>query len=107
MVLSKNWETAMSKLIAKTWLNDDLYKRFLNDPAAILREAGLMIEEFVDVKVIQNLTGGPVLQMAGAEGGNTIYEIPLPVKPAELKDEQISTWVEGTGNMLPAGLQST
>jgi hypothetical protein len=104
MVLSKNWETAMSKLIAKTWLNDDLYKRFLSEPAAILREAGLMIEEFVEVKVIQNLTGGPVLQVAGIEG-SSIYEIPLPSKPNGLTDEQISTWVEGTGDMLPAGLQ--
>lgn len=105
MVFSKNWETAMSKLIAKTWLNDDLYKRFLNDPAAILREAGLMIEEFVEVKVVQNLTGGPVLQMAGAEG-SSIYEIPLPSKPTGLSDEQISSWAEAAGNILPVGLQS-
>lgn len=104
MAFSKNWETTISKLIAKTWLNDDFRTRFFNEPAAILREAGLMLEEFVEVKVIQNLTGGSVLQLAGAEG-SAIYQVELPSKPTGLTDEQINTWVEGLGNMLPAGLQ--
>jgi hypothetical protein len=106
MAFTKNWETTISKLIAKTWLNDEFRTRFFNEPAVILREAGLMLEEFVEVKVIQNLTGSSVLQLAGAEG-SSIYEVALPSKPTGLTDEQINTWVESIGNMLPAGLECT
>lgn len=92
MALSKTWEVALSKLIAKAWLNDDIYTRLFSDPVGVLREAGLMLEDFVEVKVIQNLTSSPVLRMAGAEGGTITYEIPLPAKPTDLSDEQISNW---------------
>lgn len=102
MAFPKNWETVVSKLIAKAWLNDDFHKRFFSDPAVVLREAGLMLEEFVEVKVIQNLTGGSVLRMAGAEGGTVVYEIPLPSKPADLSDEHISSWVKGKADLLHA-----
>ncbi len=62
MSLTKSWELSVSKLIAKTWLSNDFHQRFINNPLAILQEAGLMLEEFVDAKVMQNLASGKDFQ---------------------------------------------
>ncbi len=89
----KTWETTVSKLIARAWLDEDFHKRFVSDPAKILREAGLVLEDFVKVIVTQGSTAFPVLKLA--EGGSAICEISLPSKPADLTDEQISAWDKG------------
>ncbi len=96
MKLTENYqalEKALSKIVAKAWIDDEFHKRFVSDPAEILREAGLMLEDFVKVIVTQGSTPFPVLKVA--EGGAAICEISLPSKPAQLTDEQINVW--GTG----------
>ena len=89
----KTWETIVSKLIARAWLDEDFHKRFVSDPAKILREAGLVLEDFVKVIVTQGSTAFPVLKLA--EGGTAICEISLPSKPTDLTDEQMNSWVAG------------
>ena len=89
----KTWETTVSKLIARAWLDEDFHKRFVSDPAKILREAGLVLEDFVKVIVTQGSTAFPVLKLA--EGGSAICEISLPSKPADLTDEQMNAWGVG------------
>ncbi len=89
----KTWETTVSKLIARAWLDEDFHKRFVSDPAKILWEAGLVLEDFVKVIVTQSSTAFPVLKVA--EGGTGICEISLPSKPADITDEQISAWSVG------------
>ncbi len=93
----KTWETIVSKLIARAWLDEDFHKRFVSDPAKILREAGLVLGDLVKVIVTQGSTPVPVLKVAGE--GTGICEISLPSKPADLTDEQISAWGKGTFDM--------
>ncbi len=90
----KTWETIVSKLIARAWLDEDFHKRFVSDPAKILREAGLVLEDLVKVIVNQGSTAAPVLK--GADGGAVIYQINLPPKPRDLTDEQMSVLTQGT-----------
>ena len=100
MKLTENYQTlekTLSKIVAKAWMDDEFHKRFISDPAGILREAGLMLEDFVKVIVTQGSTAFPVLKLA--EGGTAICEISLPSKPADLTDEQISAWGKGTFDM--------
>jgi hypothetical protein len=96
MKLTENWkalETAVSKIVAKAWIDDEFRKRFLSEPTVILREAGLVLEDFVKVVVNQGSTNTPVLQ--ATDGAMAIYEINLPPKPSDLTDEQISAWSLG------------
>jgi len=83
----KSWETQIARLISQAWLDEALYNRLLNDPAATLRENGLILEDFVEVQVNQAPNAVPVLR--GTEGETVIYEMPLPPKPDDLTEEQI------------------
>lgn len=99
MALTQNWQADVSKLIAKTWLDDEFLQNFVTDPAGTLRESGLMPEEFEEVKVFQKLTGGTILQVV--EEGIT-YQIALPAKPTDLSDETIRSWAEEAADLLHA-----
>lgn len=90
MRISKNLEINLAKLVAKTWADENFRQRFLAQPAAILREAGIILEDSVKVVINQGASNTPVL--AGAEGGSTVYEIALPSKPKDLDEEQLNAW---------------
>jgi len=95
----KTLKRTVSQLLARSWMDLEFQKRFFSEPAAMLREAGLKLEEFVQVEVMEKLSQ-PVLRLAGAAGG-TAMEIPLPAKPAALTDEQLPA---GIGNdTIPLG----
>jgi len=44
----KLWETEVSKLVARAWLDSDFCDSFVADPAGTLQEAGLVLEDFVE-----------------------------------------------------------
>ncbi|MFB2918221.1 hypothetical protein ACE1CB_06995 [Aerosakkonema sp. BLCC-F2] len=74
----------------------------LSDPVGTLREAGLVLEDFVQVEINRDPNAFPVLR--GAEGGVVIYELPLPPKPPGLDDEELRAWVEGRSQTAPANI---
>ena len=47
----RSWETQIAGLIGRAWLDEALYNRLLNEPAATLRDNGLILEDFVEVQV--------------------------------------------------------
>jgi hypothetical protein len=101
MAFPQDWksaETEISRLIARSWLEPELYNSLLTRPTATLREAGL-IEDFVEVRINQTPDAVPVL--LGTLGETVIYVLPLPPKPDALTDEQINDWLEGRSEMGP------
>jgi len=103
MAFPQDWRstgTEISRLIARSWLEPELYNNLLTQPTATLRKAGL-IEDFVEVEVNQSPDAVPLLR--GTSGETVIYVLPLPPKPNDLTDEQISTWLEGRAEALPSG----
>ena len=90
----KLWETVLSKIVAKTWIDEKFRKRFINEPTAILREAGMILSDTAKVIVNQEKANTSVLTTA--EGGMTVYQVNLPSKPESLTDEQISAWAKNT-----------
>lgn len=105
MAFPQDWrsaETAISRLIAQSWLDPELYNNLLTQPTATLRERGL-IEDFVEVQVNQAPDALPVLR--GTQGETVIYEMPLPPKPDALTDTQISNWLDERTEILPGGLR--
>ena len=102
MAFPQDWrsrETQIARLIGQAWLDEALYQRLLNEPAATLRENGLILEDFVEVRIDQDPDAVPVLQ--GTKGETVIYVLPLPPKPDNLTDEQISSWLEGRTEGFP------
>lgn len=89
---SQNWQINLAKVVAQTWADEDFRQRFLAEPATVLREAGIALEE--SVKVIVNQGADTPAVLAGAEAGTTVYEISLPSKPDDLEAEQIFAWFE-------------
>ncbi|MEG4072907.1 hypothetical protein QUA30_09455 [Microcoleus sp. Pol14C2] len=99
----RSWETQIARLIGQAWLDEALYNRLLNEPAATLRDNGLILEDFVEVQVNQAPDAVPILR--GTSGETVIYVLPLPLKPDDLTDEQISNWIDGRAEILPGGLR--
>jgi len=89
----RSWETQIARLIGRAWLDEDLYGRLLNEPTATLRDNGLILEDFVEVRIDQARDAVPVLQ--GTQGETVIYVLPLPPRPDDLTDEQINDFIEG------------
>ncbi|MGK7904047.1 MAG: hypothetical protein AB4352_22085 [Hormoscilla sp.] len=75
----------VSQLVALAWLDKEFYQRLLNNTAEVLREAGVMLEDFAKVVVNQSPTEAPGLRLAAAGG----YEICLPPCPAGMASEQL------------------
>lgn len=86
----KNLEITVSKLVAKAWMDDKFRQRFISEPTAILREAGVVLGDFVKVIVTQESANSPLLKTA--DGGAVVYQINLPEKPDYLNEEKISDW---------------
>ena len=97
----RSWETQVARLIGRAWLDEALYRRLVNEPAATLRDNGLILEDFVELRINQDPDAVPVLQ--GTQGETVIYVLPLPPKPDNLTDEQISSWLEGRTDGFPGG----
>jgi len=101
MAFPQDWRSAeaeISRFIAQSWLNPELYNKLLTRPTATLREAGL-IEDFVEVHINQDPDALPVLQ--GTQGETVIYVLPLPPRPDDLTDAQVNAGLEQRAEIAP------
>jgi hypothetical protein len=76
-----------AKLVAATWTNEDLRKKLLSDPHAVLKEHGIELPAGVDVKVVQNTP--------------QVFHMVLPPKPwvseveGQTVDDRLQSIVDG------------
>jgi hypothetical protein len=73
----------MGKLIAKAWADDAFKAKLLADPAAVLKAEGVGVPSGMTVKVIENT--------------DTIFNLVLPPRPAELSDADLDAVAAGGG----------
>ena len=101
----KDYQKAVSRLVARAWLDEAFKERFISEPAAVLAENGLAVPSGVEVRVNQNTLVGSITTQSGNAESDAIYEIPLPPKPAGLEDELLRSWSEGNDidMMMPPG----
>jgi hypothetical protein len=80
---NQNWQKKWGELVAKSWDDEKLHARLLNDTAAVMKEHGIEIPAGMTVKVVQN-------------AGNVIH-LPLPPKPSsdEISEEQLAAVAGG------------
>jgi hypothetical protein len=74
---AKKW----GKLVSQCWADEAFKQRFIADPAAVMKEAGLEVAEEMEFKVVENT--------------DKVNYILLPAKPGELSDEQLDSVVGG------------
>ena len=91
---SQKWEKALSKLVAMAWVNKGFYQRLVSQTVEVLREAGIVLEDYARVVVNQNGTGAPSLRLAGSGE----YLLSLPARPEGMEPEFMYGAKEQDGN---------
>ncbi len=94
-------QKALSKIVAKTWLDEGFKEQFLSNTNAVLEENGVTIPSGVEFKVNENTLVGIQKSTADSQDSNVVYEIPLPPKPTGLTDQPIQSWANGNNSDSP------
>lgn len=87
-------ERELSKIIARIWIDEEFHLQFLNAPKYALKEAGLELQDYLDLQVVDLDSTVPTLRAVAGE--KMICDITLPSKPGDLTDEEIETSIEET-----------
>lgn len=91
----------LSKIVAKTWLDEGFKEKFLSNTNTILEENGLTLPSGVEFRVNENTLVGTRTNTADSQHSNVVYEIPLPTKPTGLTDQPIQSWANGNDSDSP------
>jgi hypothetical protein len=94
-------QKALSKIVAKTWLDEGFNSQFLSNTNAVLEENGVTLPSGVEFRVNENTLVGIQKSTVDSQGSNVVYEIPLPTKPAGLTDQPIQSWANGNNSDSP------
>jgi hypothetical protein len=94
-------QKVLSKIIAKTWLDEEFKSQFLSNTTEVLEENGLTLPSGVEFRVNDNTLVGTVIGKVPGQEGNVVYEIPLPHKPEGLADQPIQSWTNGNSSDNP------
>lgn len=89
---SQEFQKVLSKIIAKTWLDEEFNSQFHSNTNAVLEENGLTLPSGVEFRVNENTLVGIQKSTADSQGSNVVYEIPLPTKPTGLTAQPIQSW---------------
>ena len=98
---SQEVQKVLSKIVAKTWLDDGLKEQFLSNTNAVLEENGLTLPSGVEFRVNENTLVGIQNSTTDSHNSNVVYEIPLPTKPTGLTDQPIQSWSNGNNSDSP------
>ncbi|WP_071190973.1 hypothetical protein [Trichormus sp. NMC-1] len=93
MVLQAGWQQIgqqVSQIIAKAWLDAEFKEKLINHPRKMLQREGIEIPEGVEVIIDQSTYNWSV----GSEAGYVVWRIPVPPKPANISEEELSVWTK-------------
>ncbi|HBE58994.1 MAG TPA: hypothetical protein DEG17_20000 [Cyanobacteria bacterium UBA11149] len=85
-------EKAISKLIAKTWLDEEFKTKFIANTNEALEENGVVVPSGVQFIFRDNTLVGIRETIADSSNDEVVYEITLPNKPTEITDRPICSW---------------
>jgi hypothetical protein len=94
-------QKTLSKIVAKTWLDEQFKSQFLSNTNAVLEENGLTLPSDVEFRVSDNTLVGTLTNQVPDRESNVVYEIPLPNKPEELTDQPLQSWTNGNNSDYP------
>jgi len=99
---SPEFQKVLSKIVAKTWLDEEFNSKFLSNTKAVLEENGLTLPSGVEFRVNDNTLVGIQKSTADSQDSSLVYEIPLPTKPTGLTDQPIQSWANEDDSDYPA-----
>jgi hypothetical protein len=83
MIQQMSGELLWSQIVARAWCDEDVMKRLLADPRAVLTEGGLEVPEGTEVQVAEG-------EEVKVEAGDKVLHLILPVSPpGELAEEDL------------------
>ncbi|MGQ4650071.1 hypothetical protein [Lyngbya aestuarii] len=88
-------QKVLSKIIAKTWLDEEFKQAFFSQTNSVLEKNGLTIPHGVEFSVNEHTLVGTQKNSPDSVNGKVVYEIPLPNKPTGLTDEQLQSLASG------------
>lgn len=98
-ILPQNWKTTLSKVLAQTWIDDSFRQRFVKEPLAILKDAGLVVEDSIKVIVNQGSKSDGSMSVVknnnisdASDSQESVLYLELPCKPNGLEEEEINFW---------------
>jgi hypothetical protein len=95
-------QKTLSKIVAKTWLDEQFKSQFLSNTNAVLEENGLTLPSDVEFRVSDNTLVGTLTNEV-PDRESVVYEIPLPDKPEGLTDQPIQSWTNGNNSDYEEG----
>ena len=87
-------DKAVSKFVAKAWNDSAFRQRFVKDPHAVLREAGILLGSLIVVVVITGHDADTAQLKRKIPAGSTVYEVLLSPRPEDLQDETFNAEVD-------------
>ena len=97
---SPETQKVLSKIAAKTWLDEEFNSQFLSNTNAVLEENGLALPSCVEFKVNENTLVGTLKSAVDSHDSDVVYEIPLPQKPTGLTDQPLQSWANGDDSSI-------
>ncbi|MBE9128874.1 MULTISPECIES: hypothetical protein [unclassified Coleofasciculus] len=94
-------QKVLSKIVAKSWLDEDFNSQFRLNPNAVLEENGLTLPSGVEFSVNDHTLVGIVTDKVPGQEGNVVYEMSLPDKPEGLAEKPIQSWTSGDNSDYP------
>ncbi len=94
MVLQAGWRQVgdrVSQIIARAWLDSEFQARLIADPRATLEREGIEIPEGLQVTIDRSTIDWSI----GSRAGDVVWTIPLPPRPTDISEEQLSVWASG------------
>ncbi|HEY9604969.1 MAG TPA: hypothetical protein V6C85_25420 [Allocoleopsis sp.] len=91
-------QKVLSKIVAKTWLDEQFKSQFISNTNVVLEENGLTLPSSVEFRVNGNTLLGTLTSKVPGQEGRVVYEISLPDKPEGLTDQPIQSWTNGNNS---------
>lgn len=101
---SSEAQKVLSKIVAKTWLDDGFKENFLSQTNAVLEENGLTLPSGVEFRVHENTLVGTLTSTAASADNKVVYKIPLAAKPSGLTDQHLQSWADTDNKFSHVGL---
>lgn len=89
---SQEFQKVLSKIVAKTWLDEDFNSQFITNTNVVLKENGLSLPSDVEFQIKGNTLVGSSKSSSDSSTGKVVYEISLPTKPTDLTEQVLQSW---------------
>lgn len=93
----EEWETVISRVIAKAWVDSDFKDALIANPTPILHDEGLVFPTRYDVEFFEDSTARPGDWHSTGRGMKAVHRFPIPPAPLELTTSDSDLGMDASG----------